>query len=129
VVTCKSTEVTGAVILGAGCVLHPTARVVAADGASVTLGPGCIVEELCVIEAGPGGSMVIGAGNLFQVGCRVRAGAVGDYNVFGAKVRAEPACIGLAPSQDIITDRCFPIFTRTRSTHDWRAAWVRVLLL
>ena len=88
---CKSAEVSGDVHIGEGVIIHPGARIVAGEGGSVTLGRGCVVEERCLIEALPGSRVDVGEGNLFQVGCRVRALSVGDFNVFGAKVRSR-AC-------------------------------------
>lgn len=66
-VRCKSSDVQGDVTLGDGCVLHPTCRVLAADGATISIGAGCVLEELSVVEADPGTRVVIGAGNLFEV--------------------------------------------------------------
>ena len=66
-VCCKTSKVQGDVTLGDGCVLHPTSRVHAAEGASISIGAGCVLEELSVIEAPPGASVVIGEGNLLEV--------------------------------------------------------------
>ena len=66
-VRCKSSDVQGNVTLGDGCVLHPTCRLLAADGATISIGAGCVLEELSVVEAAPGTRVVIGAGNLFEV--------------------------------------------------------------
>ena len=66
-VRCKTSEVLGNVTIGDGCVLHPTCKVLAADGASISIGAGCVLEELSVIEAPPGADVIIGEGNLFEV--------------------------------------------------------------
>jgi dynactin-6 len=76
-VRCKSSDVQGNVTLGDGCVLHPTCRLLAADGATISIGAGCVLEELSVVEAAPGTRVVIGAGNLFEVQLALALGATG----------------------------------------------------
>lgn len=64
----------GDINIGANCIIHPRASILATAG-PIELGDECSIEELVVIEhAGPSGqdgsAMRIGKGNQFQVGCR-----------------------------------------------------------
>ncbi|KAJ1445064.1 hypothetical protein M885DRAFT_551097 [Pelagophyceae sp. CCMP2097] len=80
------------VMLGAGCQVHATARLVASGG-PIIVGDGNLIEEHAVLENAAGSEMRIGRGNRFEVGCVVRARQIGDYNVFKARSLVEQAAV------------------------------------
>jgi dynactin-6 len=66
----------GDITIGAGCIIHPRASILATAG-PIEIGENCVVEELAVLEntgaridEANGGTMHIGKGNQFSVGCR-----------------------------------------------------------
>ena len=102
-VVCVGARVAGDVTIGAGTVVHPTAQIVAGDGARpIVVGDNCVVEEMVVIrtsaDAGDAGGeapppLVIGGLNLFEVGCRLEdCASVGSCNVFEPKAVVPAGC-------------------------------------
>lgn len=66
----------GTITIGAGCIVHPRASILATAG-PIELGENCVIEELAIIEnAGQPGKeeedlvLRIGHNNQFSVGCR-----------------------------------------------------------
>lgn len=84
-------KLSGDIRVGAGCVIHPKALLLA-EGGPILLGRDNIVEEQSIIinrpsPSAPGAAMRIGDSNHFHVGCQVLATAVGNSNAF--HVRSE----------------------------------------
>lgn len=92
-IVCKEASLRGSVTVGAGCIVHPGARIHALGG-PIVLGSSNLVEEGVLIETAPDGNgvgavMNVGNYNSFQVGCVVRCAVVGDGNVVEAKAVLE----------------------------------------
>ncbi|KAM0787771.1 hypothetical protein ACM66B_003826 [Microbotryomycetes sp. NB124-2] len=79
-------DLRGDITIGAGCVLHPRATIVAVSG-PIVLGTNNIVEEQAIIVNRSKIVMEIGNDNHFQVGSRVESPKVGSHNVFDIKSR------------------------------------------
>eukprot|EP00048_Salpingoeca_helianthica_P023869 m.27854 g.27854 ORF g.27854 m.27854 type:complete len:125 (+) comp9045_c0_seq2:155-529(+) len=77
------TVIRGQLTIGAGCVIHPTATIIA-DG-PIVIGANNTIEELVtIINKGPD-TMRIGDGNVFEVGSRIEASSLGNNNVVEPK--------------------------------------------
>lgn len=102
-IVCEDSTLRGDITISAGCVIHPSASIIAEAG-PIVLGENCIVEEYATIayrlpeaqgkqEGGnvePAVPLVIGANNVFEVGCTVEARKIGDKNVFECKCYVGP---------------------------------------
>lgn len=100
-VVCESevSNFRGDVTISPGCVVHPSASIIAKSG-PIILGENCLVEEYATIindqdedenvptrieDHRPSSVLVIGSGNVFEVGCTVKARKIGSANVFEMK--------------------------------------------
>eukprot|EP00048_Salpingoeca_helianthica_P023868 m.27849 g.27849 ORF g.27849 m.27849 type:complete len:167 (+) comp9045_c0_seq1:155-655(+) len=82
------TVIRGQLTIGAGCVIHPTATIIA-DG-PIVIGANNTIEELVtIINKGPD-TMRIGDGNVFEVGSRIEASSLGNNNVVEPKATVGP---------------------------------------
>ncbi|KAK4047709.1 hypothetical protein OIV83_005217 [Microbotryomycetes sp. JL201] len=79
-------DLRGDITIGAGCVLHPRATIVAVSG-PIVLGSNNIIEEQAIIVNRSKTVMDIGNDNHFQVGSRVESPKIGSHNVFDIKSR------------------------------------------
>ena len=101
--------VCGDITILPGCVIHPSATIIAEAG-PIIIGENCIVKENATIHyrlpentsnppPEPAPSLTIGVNNVFEVGCTVEANHIGDKNVFksksfvGPKVSVSSGCI------------------------------------
>ena len=80
----------GTITIGAGCIVHPRASILATAG-PIELGENCVVEELAIIEnAGQPGKdeedpvLRIGHNNQFSVGCRASS-----HNIASSRADAD----------------------------------------
>ncbi|XP_075150212.1 dynactin subunit 6 [Haematobia irritans] len=106
-IVCEESILRGDITISQGCVIHPSASILAEAG-PIILGENCIVEEYATIayrlteeqkllketgkfETAP--TLVIGASNVFEVGCLVEAHKIGDKNVFECKSYVGPDVI------------------------------------
>ncbi|KAL7724395.1 hypothetical protein ACLKA6_003266 [Drosophila palustris] len=96
-VVCEESTLSGDITFSAGCVVHPSATIIAEAG-PIIIGENCIIEEYATIaheleksaSASKSGWDVnnilsIGSHNVFEVGCTVKASRIGDKNVFESK--------------------------------------------
>lgn len=91
-VVCEESILRGEITFSAGCVVHPSATIIAEAG-PIIIGENCIVEEYVTIthELAEGAVwdanniLSIGSHNVFEVGCTVKASRIGDKNVFESK--------------------------------------------
>ncbi|XP_016963540.1 dynactin subunit 6 [Drosophila biarmipes] len=91
-VVCEESNLRGDITFSSGCVVHPSATVIA-DAGPVIIGENCIIEEYATIahRLEPGAVwdvnniLSIGTHNVFEVGCQVEASRIGDKNVFESK--------------------------------------------
>ncbi|TDG45202.1 hypothetical protein AWZ03_008357 [Drosophila navojoa] len=91
-VVCEESTLRGDITFSAGCVVHPSATIIAEAG-PIIIGENCIVEEYATIahRLADGASwdanniLSIGSHNVFEVGCTVEAARIGDKNVFESK--------------------------------------------
>ncbi|KAH8413453.1 hypothetical protein KR009_011343, partial [Drosophila setifemur] len=91
-VVCEESNLRGDITFSAGCVVHPSATVIAEAG-PIIIGENCIIEEYATIahRLVPDGEwdntniLSIGHHNVFEVGCNVEAARIGDKNVFESK--------------------------------------------
>ncbi|ALC42868.1 l-2-37Ce [Drosophila busckii] len=91
-VVCEESTLRGDITFSSGCVVHPSATIIAEAG-PIIIGENCIVEEYATIthRLQPGASwdvnkiLSIGGHNVFEVGCNVEASRIGDKNVFESK--------------------------------------------
>ncbi|XP_017097624.1 dynactin subunit 6 [Drosophila bipectinata] len=91
-VVCEESKLHGDITFSSGCVVHPSATVIAEAG-PIIIGENCIVEEYATIahRLAPGAEfdenniLSIGTHNVFEVGCNVEAARIGDKNVFESK--------------------------------------------
>lgn len=99
-VVCEDSILRGDITISPGCVIHPSASIIAEAG-PIILGENCIVEEYATIayrksESGKSGGgeplppLIIGANNVFEVGCTVEANRIGDKNIFECKCYVGP---------------------------------------
>lgn len=98
-IVCEDSTLRGDITISPGCVIHPSASIIAEAG-PIILGENCIVEEYATIayrlpesektSAEPAAPLVIGANNVFEVGCTVEANRIGDKNVFECKSYVGP---------------------------------------
>lgn len=97
-IVCEESTLRGDITILPGCVIHPSATIIAEAG-PIILGENCIVEEYATINyrlpegASTSGEiappLTIGVNNVFEVGCTVEANRIGDKNVFECK-----SCVG-----------------------------------
>ncbi|GAB0099829.1 Dynactin subunit 6 [Sergentomyia squamirostris] len=91
-IVCEDTTLKGDITISGGCVIHPSATVIAESG-PIIIGENCIIEEyVTILYRAPSGQapekplvLVIGANNVFEVGCRIEALKIGERNVFECK--------------------------------------------
>ncbi|TGZ61822.1 hypothetical protein CRM22_007783 [Opisthorchis felineus] len=84
-VVCSECELCGEVVIGAGTIVHPKARIVAEAG-PIHIGAFNLIEEQVeIINRTPDTVLKIGDHNVFEVGARCEAMEIGDNNVFEAK--------------------------------------------
>ncbi|BFF94029.1 dynactin subunit 6 [Drosophila madeirensis] len=96
-VVCEESNLRGDITFSAGCVVHPSATVIAEAG-PIIIGENCILEEYTTIahrlQAGASWNanniLSIGTHNVFEVGCTVEAARIGDKNVFESKCFVGP---------------------------------------
>lgn len=95
-----STKLEGNIHFGEGCIVHPSATILA-EGGDIIFGDYCIIEELVVIKNVPRkdkeGNLVkramkIGNYNIFECGAQVSTTDIGDLNEFGVKCSVPPGC-------------------------------------
>uniref|UniRef100_A0A6B2EBT1 Dynactin subunit 6 n=1 Tax=Phlebotomus kandelakii TaxID=1109342 RepID=A0A6B2EBT1_9DIPT len=107
-IVCEDTNLRGDITISGGCVIHPSATIIAESG-PIIIGENCIVEEYVTIihklppgHAVPGDRppvLVIGANNVFEVGCRIEALKIGERNIFecrcvvSASVKISNGCV------------------------------------
>lgn len=108
---CEESTLRGDITINAGCVIHPSATIIAEAG-PIILGENCIVEEYATIvhKLPPGATeqtdpqkspiLTIGCNNVFEIGCVVEAfNKIGDKNVFecrsyvSANVKVSNDCV------------------------------------
>ncbi|XP_037806175.1 dynactin subunit 6 isoform X1 [Lucilia sericata] len=101
-IVCEDSTLRGDITISPGCVIHPSASIIAEAG-PIILGENCIVEEYATIAyrlpegdkssavtGDPAPALTIGANNVFEVGCTVEANRIGDKNVFECKSYVSP---------------------------------------
>ncbi|KAM7354495.1 dynactin subunit 6 [Cochliomyia hominivorax] len=98
-IVCEDSTLRGDITISPGCVIHPSASILAEAG-PIILGENCIVEEYATIayrlpegvktSGEPAPALTIGANNVFEVGCTVEANRIGDKNVFECKCYVSP---------------------------------------
>ena len=99
-IVCEESTLRGDITILPGCVIHPSATIIAEAG-PIILGENCIVEEYATIHYGlpenasnspsePAPPLTIGVNNVFEVGCTVEANRIGDKNVFECKSYVGP---------------------------------------
>ncbi|OON14191.1 hypothetical protein X801_10021 [Opisthorchis viverrini] len=88
-VVCSECELCGEVVIGAGTIVHPKARIVAEAGLIHIGAFNLIEEQVEIINHTPDTVLKIGDHNVFEVGARCEAMEIGDNNVFEAK-----SCVG-----------------------------------
>lgn len=94
-IVCEESNLIGDITISAGCVIHPSASIVAEHG-PIVLGENCIIEEYAKIiykhskTLEPNAILHIGSNNVFEVGCMVQAQKIGDKNVFECKCEVGP---------------------------------------
>ena len=94
---CEDANLCGDITIATGCVIHPSATIIAESG-PIIFGENCIIEESStIIHRVPKNQNIdnemaaakpilrIGANNVFEVGCRVEALEIGDKNTFECK--------------------------------------------
>ncbi|KAK1924755.1 hypothetical protein DB88DRAFT_486665 [Papiliotrema laurentii] len=94
---CQDTNLQGEITIGAGCIVHPKASILALGG-PIVIGQNCVIEETAAIVNKTQGVMSIGEGNVFMIGSRVESPRVGDFNVFHPR--------SFASSLVHVTDHC-----------------------
>lgn len=91
----------GDITIGAGCVVHPKACIIA-EGGPIIIGENCIIEEYSTIinKAGdePDIPMKIGANNVFEVSCHIESRNIGERNIF--------ECRSFISDQVVVTTGC-----------------------
>eukprot|EP00730_Choanoeca_flexa_P019892 TRINITY_DN9731_c0_g3_i2.p1 TRINITY_DN9731_c0_g3~~TRINITY_DN9731_c0_g3_i2.p1 ORF type:complete len:163 (+),score=37.78 TRINITY_DN9731_c0_g3_i2:64-552(+) len=86
---CRGAVLEGEVTVGAGTVIHPTARIVATKG-PIIIGENNMIEEQAVVENKRDGAvMIIGDGNVIETGAKCYFGSLGKDNVISAKAIVE----------------------------------------
>lgn len=102
-VVCEDSTLIGNITISPGCVIHPSATIIAEAG-PIILGENCIVEEFATIAYRQTAKrhhlqnntddtphiLSIGANNVFEVGCTIEAGCIGDRNIFECKCYVGP---------------------------------------
>ncbi|CAD6997184.1 unnamed protein product [Ceratitis capitata] len=99
-IVCEDCTLVGDITISPGCVIHPSASIIAEAG-PIVLGENCIVEEYATIAFRlPVGNKIdpsadvrtlnIGPNNVFEVGCKVEACHIGEKNVFESKCYVGP---------------------------------------
>uniref|UniRef100_A0A1A9V9J3 Dynactin subunit 6 n=1 Tax=Glossina austeni TaxID=7395 RepID=A0A1A9V9J3_GLOAU len=104
-IVCEDSILRGDITILPGCIVHPSASIIAEAG-PIVFGENCIVEEYAKIVypfteeqmkiKESGGTMealpplIIGINNVFEVGCTVEASRIGDKNVFECKSYVGP---------------------------------------
>lgn len=90
-IVCEESNLKGDITVATGCVIHPSATIIAETG-SIIIGENCIVEEYAKIIFNSSTSindkppvLLIGPNNVFEVGCCVEAQKIGEKNVFECK--------------------------------------------
>jgi len=85
-IVCEESTLKGDITIASGCVIHPSALIIAKSG-PIVFGENCIVEEYAeILNIDPlGKTLMIGANNIFEVGCRIKALSIGDKNIFETK--------------------------------------------
>uniref|UniRef100_A0A0K8TTC7 Dynactin subunit 6 n=1 Tax=Tabanus bromius TaxID=304241 RepID=A0A0K8TTC7_TABBR len=97
---CEESSLRGDITISTGCIVHPSATIIAESG-PIVIGKNCIIEEYATIihrvpKTHPSYDphktpvLIIGANNHFEVGCRVEALKVGERNVFESKSYVSP---------------------------------------
>lgn len=114
---CEEATLIGDITISSGCVIHPSASIIAESG-PIILGENCIVEEYATIlyripkdyptqlldtlklqssheqqqqqQLSNKPALIIGANNVFEVGCTIEALNIGDKNVFECKSYVSP---------------------------------------
>ncbi|XP_049547051.1 dynactin subunit 6 [Anopheles darlingi] len=94
---CEDSNLQGDITISSGCVIHPSATIIAESG-PIVIGENCILEEYAtlryripqghpLLEGGetPAKPLIIGPENVFEVGCTVEALSIGERNVFESK--------------------------------------------
>mmetsp|Transcript_7591 Transcript_7591/g.8288 ORF Transcript_7591/g.8288 Transcript_7591/m.8288 type:complete len:165 (+) Transcript_7591:31-525(+) len=88
IICCTTTEISGNIAFGPGCVIHPGATIIAEKG-DIVFGAYNIIEERSVIVNKSGKTMNIGNYNHFQVGSSISSCEIGDLNEFLLKSKVE----------------------------------------
>lgn len=103
----EDSVIRGDITISTGCVIHPSAVIIAKSG-PIVLGENCLVEEYATIIHDTGDETTtterppvlnIGPNNVFEVGCHVEALQIGERNVFEVKcyvsnkVKVSNSCI------------------------------------
>ncbi|XP_052860552.1 dynactin subunit 6 [Anopheles cruzii] len=96
---CEDSNLRGDITISSGCVIHPSATIIAESG-PIVIGENCILEEYATVRYriptdhpaaaertadGEPKPLVIGPDNVFEVGCTVEALSIGERNVFECK--------------------------------------------
>eukprot|EP00045_Choanoeca_perplexa_P023181 m.12549 g.12549 ORF g.12549 m.12549 type:complete len:163 (-) comp9976_c0_seq1:186-674(-) len=81
---CRGAILEGDVTVGAGSIIHPTARICATNG-PIIIGENNMIEEQVLIENNRDGAvLIIGNGNVIETGAQCRFGSLGSDNVISA---------------------------------------------
>lgn len=102
-IVCAETVLKGDITISPGCIIHPSATIIAEAG-PIILGENCLVEEYVTIAhcrrpsstdfkaatESSGRILSIGNSNIFEVGCTVEANCIGDKNTFECKCYVGP---------------------------------------
>lgn len=97
IICLEKTVILGDVTIGDGCIIHPTATIIAKNG-PIIIGDNNLFEERTEILNLHTQPMIIGNNNRFEVDSRCYARQVGDNNMLEPKS-------GI-PSNTILTDNC-----------------------
>lgn len=97
IICLEKTIILGDVTIGSGCIIHPTASIIAKNG-PIIIGDNNLFEERTEILNIHPDPMIIGNNNRFEVDCKCHAKRVGDNNMLESKSGV--------PSNTILTDNC-----------------------
>ncbi|KAL7038523.1 hypothetical protein ACKWTF_009598 [Chironomus riparius] len=90
-IVCEDCIIQGDVTISSGCVVHPSAQIIAESG-PIVIGENCIIEEYAKIHnriqpESPDKPhiLTIGPNNIFEVGSVIEASKIGEKNIFECK--------------------------------------------
>nr|CAB3236505.1 dynactin subunit 6-like [Phallusia mammillata] len=90
---CNEATLEGSIKVGARCVIHPKATIIAKDG-PIVIGEGNLIEEqtLIINKNRPGDPaentpLIIGNHNVFEVGSEFQGKSIGNHNIVESKAK------------------------------------------